>query len=310
MGELFIRLSMQALAQAQVDAMCKPGILSVFISFLLFCPTASAQAETLLKTAGTLSETSDARLEDGSLYDAHQFSGSSGQQVTIILESRDFDPYLILLDPDGERIDENDDISRTNLNSRLVVILPSTGTYTLYANSYDAAKSGAYDVTVRTDDQSTSPANLSALLSPTTQCGAALLGVVQAVETNRDVRVLPGVLQLMKRYETIPEGKTNGLEMLLSGTATPSIMASSHLIKRVASSLIHNCSSIGTVAFRPEASAEERIFGYSFSNTANTPTEPLVEEFNCAPNATLPASTRSLSTEEIPPMLWGQKRCS
>ncbi|PZO19386.1 MAG: hypothetical protein DCF25_08720 [Leptolyngbya foveolarum] len=147
-----------------VQALQKLGILSAITSLSVLISSPSAQAEALLKAAGTLSETTDSRLEDGSLYDAHKFFGNSGQPITIVLKSRDFDPYLILIDPSGERIDENDDISRSNLNSRLVVVLPSTGTYTVYANSYDATKSGQYDITVRTNDSSAFPIHLTALL--------------------------------------------------------------------------------------------------------------------------------------------------
>ena len=161
-----------------VQALQKLGIISAITSLSVLIGSPSAWAETLLKAAGTLSETTDSRLEDGSLYDAHKFSGSSGEQVTIILESRDFDPYLILIDPSGDRIDENDDISRSNLNSRLVIVLPSTGTYTLYANSYDATKSGQYEITVRTNDSSTFPANLTALfLEPSDHLGPKALSV-------------------------------------------------------------------------------------------------------------------------------------
>lgn len=141
----------------------KLSLISVIISLPVLIGSPSAWAGTLLKTAGTLSKATDSRLEDGSLYDAHQFSGTSGQQVTIILESRDFDPYLILVDPSGERIAENDDISRSNLNAKLVVNLPSTGTYTVYANSYDTTKGGQYNIVVRVNDASALPPHLSAL---------------------------------------------------------------------------------------------------------------------------------------------------
>ena len=268
---------------------------------------APARAETLLKTEGMLSESDDSRLEDGSLYDAHRFSGNSGQQISIILESRDFDPYLILIDPDGERLDENDDISRDNLNSRLVIVLPSTGVYTVYANSYDATKSGEYNITIRTNDRSGNrsvfPDSLSALLlEPSVQCSATLSTVIQSIEANRDIRVLPSVLQLIDRYTSVPEGKPDGVEMSLSGTATPSVMASSQLIKYVASSLIENCTSVGTVGFRPEAYSEERIFGYSPSRAFNVPAQNPVEEFNCA------TSVESDPSDLRSP--WGQKRCS
>lgn len=282
------------------------GVLSTVASLLFFIPTAPALSETLLKAEGMLSEANDSRLEDGSLYDAHKFAGDSGQQVTIVLESRDFDPYLILLDPDGERLDENDDISRNNLNSRLVVVLPSTGTYTIYANSYDATKSGEYDIIVRTNDRSMLPANLPAnlsalLLEPSEQCSATLSAVIQSMETGRDVRVLPSLLQLIDRYTSVPEGKPDGVEIGLSGTATPSVMASSQLIKYVASRLIESCTSVGAVAFKPESYAEERVFGYSPAKAFEAPAENPVEEFNC----TAPADSRFESRSP-----WGQKHCS
>ena len=290
--------------QARMQVLQKLGIFSAIAGLLTLIPTVSASAETLLKAEGTLSETNDSRLEDGSLYDAYKFTGSSGQQITIILESRDFDPYLILNDPNGERLDENDDISRNNLNSRLVIVLPSTGTYTVYANSYDATKSGEYSITVRTDDRSTLPDGLGALLlEPSAQCSATLSSVIQSIEANRDIRVLPRVLQLINRYTSVPEGKPDGLEMSLSGTATSSVLASSQLIESVASSLIESCTSVGTVAFKPEAYSEERIFGYSPTRAFSAPAENPVQEFNCA----VPAAASSPSEQRAP---WGQKRCS
>ncbi len=101
----------------------------------------------LLEKQGALSSGDD-MLEDGSLYDRYSFLGSSGQPIIIYLESQEFDPYLILLDPTGRRISENDDISRTNRNSRLIITLPSEGTYTVLANSYEAGKVGVYKLQV------------------------------------------------------------------------------------------------------------------------------------------------------------------
>lgn len=121
------------------------GVIFVAVSLALSANPASAQ--TLLNTQGALAA-GDAVLDDGSLYDQYTFSSSSGQQITIYLESGDFDPYLILLDPQGRRISENDDISTTNRNSRLVVTLPATGTYTVVANSYESGKNGQYKISV------------------------------------------------------------------------------------------------------------------------------------------------------------------
>lgn len=140
-----------------MQALQRLGIMAI-TSGLAVCaaqanPISVAQANPIkansiiLEEKGSLSA-GDSVLDDGSLYDAYKFSGSSGQQVTINLESQDFDPYLILLDPSGRRISENDDISRTNRNSRLVVTLPDTGIYTAAANSYEAGKNGGYQIKI------------------------------------------------------------------------------------------------------------------------------------------------------------------
>lgn len=293
---------MQASPRPPLQAWKKLSILPALVSLSVLATATAAQAETLLKATGMLSESSDPRLEDGSLYDTYNFSGSSGQQIAIILESSDFDTYLILLDPAGERIGENDDISRNNFNSRLALVLPTTGTYTIYANSYDATKSGQYDITVRTNDQSNFPDNLTTLLlDPSADCTTAITTVIQAIEANRDIQVLPSVLPLADQYENVPEGKPDSVNMDLSGTATPSVMASSQLIKYVASNLIQNCTSVGAVAFSPTAYSEQRIFGYSPTKAFNVPAEPPIQEFNCA---TAPPANPN---EPIP---WGQKRCT
>ena len=285
-----------------MQAMRKLGIISAITSLLVLINPGSVWADTLIKEAGTLNETTDSRLEDGSLYDAFEFSGSSGQQVTIVLESREFDPYLILVDPNGERINENDDISRNNLNSRLVLVLPSTGTYTVYANSYDATKSGEYNITVRTNEQTVVSTNFAALLfAPSVQCSNTVSTVLQSLEADRDMQALPSIFQLISRYESVPKGKPDGVEISLSGTATQSVMASSQLIKYAASRLIQSCTSVGAVAFSPEAYQEERLFGYSPTRAFNAPAANPVEEFNCA------ITVAPSEFEQRPP--WGQKRC-
>ena len=270
------------------------GIISAIASLSWLMGAPSAQADTLISTAGALSE-GDSRLEDGSLFDRYTFSGTSGQQITIILESREFDPYLILIDPSGARIKENDDISRSNLNARLVLELPNSGIYTVYANSYDATKGGRYDITVRTNDRSAFPTSLATLLlNPSEQCNAALSSAVKRVETDRDIAVLLSVIQLINRYETVPADRPDGVEMSLYGSATASVMASSQFLTQIASDLIGNCTSVGAVVFSPDAS-EERIFGY-----LPPPASRSVGEFNCA-------ITVAAAPEQLAP--WGQKLC-
>jgi hypothetical protein len=144
--------SFTPLRERQMQALLRLVIIATALISAVFTAPTKAKAETALLTErGTLAS-GDAILNDGSLYDQYTFPGYSGQRVIIYLESQDFDPYLILLDPNGRRISENDDISRQNRNSRLFITLQSTGTYTVVANSYEAGKNGVYLLKVNTDD--------------------------------------------------------------------------------------------------------------------------------------------------------------
>jgi serine protease Do len=87
--------------------------------------------------------------EDGSYYREHYFRGTAGQTVTISMQSSDFDTYLLVFDPNGQLLAQNDDANPNTLNSSVTVTLPSTGTYLIYANAYDSNGRGRYTVTVR-----------------------------------------------------------------------------------------------------------------------------------------------------------------
>jgi serine protease Do len=98
----------------------------------------------ILNEVGTL-ESSDSVLEsDGSLYDEYTFEGRQGQQITIRLESSDFDPYVVIFGPNGNVVGENDDLSESNNNSFLRVVLPEDGSYRILVNAYDSKGRGEY----------------------------------------------------------------------------------------------------------------------------------------------------------------------
>lgn len=105
-------------------------------------PAAIAQRSIFSET-GQL-DNSDDVLSDRSRFDLYEFPGRAGQQVQIQLDSSDFDTYLILLDPDGQPIAENDDRSRSNTNAQITLTLPTDGTYRVLANAYDARGRGRY----------------------------------------------------------------------------------------------------------------------------------------------------------------------
>ncbi len=86
---------------------------------------------------------------DGSLYDSYPLEGKAGDSFIITVESQDFDTFLAIMDQTGEIIEQNDDISDRNSNSRLKVTLPNSGTYNVIVNAYDKGGKGKYVLTVR-----------------------------------------------------------------------------------------------------------------------------------------------------------------
>ena len=79
---------------------------------------------------------------------SHPFNGTAGQAGSITLESSDFDPILLLLDAEGERIASSDDISQTNTNSRIDITLTATEPYYLLVTSYEIEGQGDYRLAV------------------------------------------------------------------------------------------------------------------------------------------------------------------
>ncbi|MEM9089173.1 MAG: trypsin-like peptidase domain-containing protein [Cyanobacteria bacterium P01_F01_bin.53] len=97
---------------------------------------------------GVLGQNSQVLAQDGSRYEEFLFDGNAGQQVTIALNSQEFDPFVILVGPDGTVLDSNDDVSRSSFNAGLSVTLPSTGRYRVIANSFDSSGSGRFSLQV------------------------------------------------------------------------------------------------------------------------------------------------------------------
>jgi len=92
--------------------------------------------------------TSDCAASDASGYDLWQFSGQSGDTITIDMTSSSFDTYLVLLDPNDTPVAENDDASSSTTNSRIGFTLTSTGAWTIVANALAANTSGDYTLSI------------------------------------------------------------------------------------------------------------------------------------------------------------------
>jgi serine protease Do len=112
-------------------------------------PSLLPSGQTLIDQQGVL-ETTDAVLpSDNSLYDEYTFEGVEGQSVTIRLESEEFNPYVAILDPQGQLLAENDDVSSSDKNAVITITLPMAGQYRVVVNAYDSTGQGQYRLTVR-----------------------------------------------------------------------------------------------------------------------------------------------------------------
>lgn len=98
----------------------------------------------LLNEPGELQNGDSVLASDGSLYDEYTFDGKEGQQITITLESSEFDTYLAVFTPDNKLLQEHDDINQNNSNSEITVTLPTSGTYRVIVNAYDSKGKGKY----------------------------------------------------------------------------------------------------------------------------------------------------------------------
>jgi hypothetical protein len=81
------------------------------------------------------------------------FQGREGQVINIGLtaDSGSLDPYLILLDPTGVVIAENNDVTEGVVRDARIeaVTLPTTGSYTIIARGNDDASVGSYTIALR-----------------------------------------------------------------------------------------------------------------------------------------------------------------
>lgn len=82
---------------------------------------------------------------DNSFFKVYRFEGQAGQQVRLDMVSREIDPFLILVAPNGRQLAQDDD-SGGSKNARIVATLPASGTYLLIANSNQAGEAGAFGI--------------------------------------------------------------------------------------------------------------------------------------------------------------------
>lgn len=137
-------------------------------------PVASQQAActstdiNLGQTVNGALTTTDCQFTTGEYFDAYTFYGIVGQRVAITLNSNSFDTYLYLLAPGGSVLAIDDDSGGLG-NSRIpgggdFITLPTTGSYTIYATSFQPVTLGQYQlgITLGTNPCAPAPINFGA----------------------------------------------------------------------------------------------------------------------------------------------------
>lgn len=111
--------------------------------------TALAQASRL--------EPGDLRFQSGELYDVHELQGLAGQTLQVRLVSDEFDPYLVVVAPDGTVLVQVDDAPGLGLNAAAELTLAASGTYLIVVTSAFPGESGGYTLTVTTAGSAVAP---------------------------------------------------------------------------------------------------------------------------------------------------------
>ncbi len=91
----------------------------------------------------------DETLDSGEFADVYRVQGRVGQTLVADLSSDDFDPYLIVIAPDGEQSD-NDDYEGDMTRSLVSEPLTQNGEYRVVVTSYQPGEAGSYDLLLST----------------------------------------------------------------------------------------------------------------------------------------------------------------
>ena len=262
--------------------------------------TDQPQQEYILRESGSLSST-DSQLSDNSYYDRYSFTGKAGQQVTISMQSSAFDTYLLLVDENGNTINENDDSNRETANSEINAALPADGEYDVIANSYDALGQGAYVLTVTSADNSrqssqtgSTSQSQSTPQASTSGCDVAIAQLRSSLTDGRQLSI--PYQDTKEAYGEYPEGRSVIYSLGIQGAAGSSVLNSPQLLLSLGEAFLNNCSTAGAVSIGYYASSIGETIGIVNGRVAL---------FECAENIGI--RPRGARTREIP---WGYHYCS
>ena len=91
---------------------------------------------------------------DGSLYDDYAIQGERGEQLTIQLQSDEFDPFVAIVGPQGEWLLQNNNASTTDQNAELSFTFPDNSVYHVFVNTYAVSGRGTYTLSLAVNRES------------------------------------------------------------------------------------------------------------------------------------------------------------
>ncbi len=142
-----------------------PKLLSSLLVVALFaaggCGLFKKRTPVNQTVSGTIAAGDNVLQQDNSLYDDYPIEVDSGWTIHATMTSSDFDTYLILVDPQGNRAAFNDDdasLGGNGTNSQVTHTATQSGTYHIYANSYQSGQVGAYQLAYQAGPAGAAPA--------------------------------------------------------------------------------------------------------------------------------------------------------
>jgi len=87
----------------------------------------------------------DEQLESGEYVDTYEVRGRKGQTIVLDLRSEEFDPYLLVIAPNGDQF-ENDDFRGSFSHSHLTIVLEQSGTYEVGVTTFEPGEGGSYEL--------------------------------------------------------------------------------------------------------------------------------------------------------------------
>lgn len=93
----------------------------------------------------------DKTLPDNTYFHPYAFQGKAGQTIVIEMEGQQIDPGLMLYYYDQKAqktslVEQNDDVSTQNFDSKLTVTLPKDGAYIVLASVFETGEAGDYSI--------------------------------------------------------------------------------------------------------------------------------------------------------------------